>query len=81
LDAAEPSDEQSGEEIIKRGPSRNDLWLVDGCQCEGNPVAEAVAAMQQLAEEGIPFLHPFPQPFEQLGFGDGEGDGAVMKER
>lgn len=38
-------------------------------------MAEAVAAMQQLAEEGILFLRPFPQPLEQLGFSDGEGDG------
>ena len=38
-------------------------------------MAKAIAARKQFAEERALFLHPFPQPFEQLGFGDGEGDG------
>ena len=73
LKACKPRDNKRCEKIVEQRPCVKELWPVDGNQGKGNPMAEAVAAGNELAEEGISLLCPLPEEQKKLHLGYREG--------
>ena len=72
--SSQPSDHQRREKVVERPPGVEQARPIDHDERKRDPVAQAVAAGRQLAQEPAATLRPFAHGREELGLADREGD-------